>query len=464
MRRGRFILPMAAATAILSLATVSGSCGRSSSAPASTDSAATWPDTLRIGTLYSPAGYFIYRDEEMGYDYSMARKLCQDKGIAMSLHIGRSLADLVELLDKDSIDLIACEIPVTGDYTPRLIHCGPVNETCQVLVQPRSADRVTDVTQLSGHTVYVQPESKYFTRLQHLNDEIGGGIDIRTLDTDTLISSDLMDMVSDGRLPMTIVDSDIANVSGTYHPDLDVSVTVSLPQRSAWGVAPGRRWLADSIDAWMEDDAVRKANTEQLTRYYHLSKTAPSAVAVTFANGRISPYDEFFRKYAGQIGWDWRLLASIGWAESRFDPTLTSWAGARGIMQIMPVAARSLGIDPEAVADPETSIRAGAMIVRQLDRALAKDIPDVTERQKFILAAYNSGIAHIRDAIAIAGHVGLDKTRWHANVADALLMKSNPQYYNLECCRYGYFKGQQTYQFVDRVLDFYERCKRHVRQ
>lgn len=425
-----------------------------------------WPDTLRVGTLYSPGGYFIYRDEEMGYHYAMVRRLCDDKNIEMSLEVAPTLGALVEMLEKGEIDLIAYDIPVTGDYTSAVMHCGPVNETHQVLVQPTVNGKATidDVTELAGHTVWVEDGTKYQSRLRHLNDEIGGGIDIRTIERDTVITEDLIDMVAAGEIGLTVADNDIARVSRTYHPKLDVSVELSLPQRASWGVATGNKSLADSIDAWFGNESVKRTNSESLRRYYELGKDDDSQTGseIDLSSGHISSYDAFFKKEAERIGWDWRLLASVGYVESGFDPTLVSWAGARGVMQIMPVSAKAFGSSIEAVADPATSIRVAADILQSLDKSLTGAIADERERRKFVLASYNSGIAHIRDAIVIADSTGHDPAKWHGNVAEALLLKSNPQFYNLPGCKYGYFNGRQTYAFVDKVYNFYERTKRHV--
>ena len=45
------------------------------------------PDTLRVATLYSPRSYFIYRDEPMGYDYSLISQFAEDKGMQLSLEV-----------------------------------------------------------------------------------------------------------------------------------------------------------------------------------------------------------------------------------------------------------------------------------------------------------------------------------------------------------------------------------------
>ena len=137
-----------------------------------------------------------------------------------------------------------------------------------------------------------------------------------------------------------------------------------------------------------------------LKRYFELSKESP-ALSIDFSKGRISPYDRFFRQYANEIGWDWRMLAVQGYTESRFDSTAVSWAGARGVMQIMP----RTGSTPRSILiqnhKSEANIRTAAAIMKALDN-LVKKVPDSEERRKFILAAYNSGIAHIYDATALA--------------------------------------------------------------
>ena len=118
------------------------------------------PDTLRVGTLYSPTSYFIYREEQMGYDYDMVTRFGADKGIAIDLHVAPSLTSLVEMLDSGIIDLAAYEIPITAEYKPHVVAAGDENITTQVLVQPKSDNPITDVTQLAGREVYVEAGSE----------------------------------------------------------------------------------------------------------------------------------------------------------------------------------------------------------------------------------------------------------------------------------------------------------------
>ena len=424
------------------------------------------PDTLRVATLYSPTSYFMFRDEEMGYDYSLIKSFADDKGLVLDLVVAPGMEKMIEMLDSGLVDVAAYEIPVTAEYKQKVLACGPENYTSQVLVQPRRPGRelITDVTQLVGKDVYVERNSKYQFRLENLNEELGGGINIHTVDRDTLITEDLIEMVSNDSIPLTVVDSDIARINKTYYKDLDINMELSFQQRQAWGVAPHNKWLADSIDSWMNTEQSRDRNARLLKRYFELSKTDDNHYNFSFAGGKISPYDEIFRKYAANINWDWRLLAAQGFTESHFNPEAVSWAGARGIMQIMPSTARANGLSMDRIKLPEPNIATAVKVIKAFDKAFADKVPDPEERKKFVIAAYNSGPAHIYDAINIAARTGKNPQVWDGNVAEALLLKSNPKYFNdPSVCKYGYFRGKQTHAYVREVFRFYEKARQHVK-
>lgn len=422
------------------------------------------PDTLRVGTLYSPTSYFIFRDTEMGYDYDLAVKFAEDKGMVLKLEVATNLENVISLLDSGRVDLIAYQVPVTATYRDRAVPCGVESVTHQVLVQPKKSKegKITDVTQLVGREVYVEANSKYHQRLINLNEELGGGIKIHPIERDTLITEDLIAMVSNGEIPLTVVDSHIAQLNKTYYPDIDVDVTISFPQRAAWAVAPSKAWLGDSIDAWTGEETPRLERMMLLKRYYEMSKSTPSIFTFNFASGRMSPFDGLFKKYASEIGWDWRLLASQGYTESRFDSTRVSWAGARGIMQLMPATARANGLDMNRISYNEPNIATAVKVIASLDRSLSHYVADKEERKKFVVAAYNSGLAHIIDAIRLAKKLGIDATRWDGCVSRALLLKSNPEYFHDPVVKHGYFRGRQTTEYVKSVYNCYEKAKRQI--
>lgn len=421
------------------------------------------PDTLRVVTLYSPMSYFIYRGEPMGYDYTLVDSLARQKGMVLDLTVARSLAAAVDMLDSGKVDLIAYEVPITEHYKQFVVPCGPENLTSQVLVQPKVQGQapITDVTELVGRDVYVEKDSKYLRRMKNLNDELGGGIRIHTVDADSIIAEDLIRMVSDGKIPLTVVDSDVARLNRTYYPDLDIDLPVSFDQRSAWAVAPDKKWLADSIDNWFAQASPQRTNAELLKRYFEQSKSVPT-VRFDFSKGYISQYDDLFKKYAPNVGWDWRLLAAQAFVESKFKPNARSWVGARGLMQIMPSTARGYKTKVSQLGNPEVSLKVATQLINDLDSYLLKYVPNDKERLKFVIAAYNVGIAHVYDAIALAKKYGLDPQVWDDNVSKAILMKMNPRYYNDPVVKYGYCRGTETVAYVKGITNFYEQARREI--
>lgn len=461
---GRTARHALAALAAATVALATASCGKSDGNTSQHLENHTLPDTLVIATLYSPSSYFIYRDEPMGYDYNLIYQFAQDKGLELKIEVAPSVHRAIEMLDSGHVDLIAYEIPEITEYKDKLEPCGPRNESYQVLVQPKIEGKaqITDVTDLPGHEVAVEDGTKYMYRLENLDDELGGGIIINAIDADTIDAEALIEMVADRKIPLTIVDNNIAQINATYFPTLDISVDVSFPQESAWAVSSKYAWLGDSIDAWLDTDQSRATNAELHKRYFEQAKAPQVAMSLDLSDGTISKYDAWFKKYASSIGWDWRLLASQSFQESRFDPKAKSWAGARGLMQLMPRTAKAYNLPVKKMNDPESSIATSVKMLDDLDKMLMKKVPDDRERQKFILACYNGGIGHVTDAMALAEKYGMDPTKWDDNVEKAILMKSNPEYYNDPVVKYGYMRGRETTGYVDKIMKYYDRFKREI--
>lgn len=394
----------------------------------------------------------------MGFDYEMVRQFAADHNMPLQLTVAGNISELLELLDAGKVDLLAYAVPVTDDYAATLRYCGEATVSRQVLVQPaHAADKITDVTQLPGRTVWVEKGSRYEQRLRHLDQELGGGIIINTLDKDTLIADDMIEMVSLGKLPLTVVGSDAAGVNAPYFPDVDASLNIGVDQQASWAVRSGDYALAEAVDEWSSDNSSNASALDLYKKYFELSKAEAAEFAMPgqLGNGRLSPYDAYFKAAAERTGLDWRLLAAIGYVESRFDNSQVSWAGAKGIMQIMPGTARALGMTPEEVEIPAANIQGAARLVAELNEMFADKVPNEHERIKFVLASYNAGHAHILDAIALAKKHGLDPTRWDGSVQQMALRKNRPEYYNDPVVKHGYFHGRETSAFVGRVMKVY---------
>ena len=448
----------------LALTFLSSACSGIGKKNKAGDSSEIVPDTLYAATLYGPTSYFNYRGQEMGFDYENLKQFAKDEGMVLDLKVAPNLKSLLNMVATGEVDLAAYPIPQIEEYSNLVRHCGHREVTWQVLVQPHSDNPVSDVTQLIGKTIYVEKDSKYHYRINNLNQELGGGINIVPISKDTLIAEDMIEMVDKGEIPLTVVDSDIAALNQSYFPHLDVSLKVSLDQYSSWAVRNDCDSLAVKLDRWEK----RKDTSEMLKgiyrKYFEISKESPLYESTEKMFGlklnkgdALSPYDALFKRHSSTAGFDWRLLAAIGFNESRFNSNIVSWAGARGVMQLMPATARAMGVSNLEI--PDNNILAAARLLKKLDEALEEKIPDAEERMKFVVASYNCGLGHVYDSMALAEKYGLNPKVWTGSVSEAALMKSRPQYYNDPVVKNGYFRGRETVDFVDRVMNVYEYYK-----
>ncbi|MDE6793641.1 MAG: transglycosylase SLT domain-containing protein, partial [Muribaculaceae bacterium] len=436
------------ASLFLSVATSCSHVSKKRNASAEKEAKLEVPDTLKAATLYGPTSYFNYRGQTMGFDYENVKRFAEDEDMVLDLQVAPSLQALLKMVQEGTVDLAAYPVPYIEEYNSLVKHAGHKEVTWQVLVQPAGGNRISDVTQLVGKTIYVEKDSKYHYRLQNLDQELGGGIDIVPISRDSLITEDLIEMVDHGEIPLTIVDSDIAELNKSYYPRLDIGMKVSLDQYSSWAVRNDCDSLAARLDRWNK----KTDNSEMLRtvykKYFEISKNSGlyedviTSYGLKVKNGVVSPYDETFKRHAHITGYDWQLLAAIGYNESRFDNSVVSWAGAQGLMQLMPATARAMGISPESLRNPDANVLAAARLIKKLDSSLESKIADRAERMKFVIAAYNCGLGHIYDAIALADKYGLDPQVWTGSVSEAALMKSRPQYLTEPVVKKGFFRGR----------------------
>ena len=418
---------------------------------------------LRVLTLYSSTSYFQYRGQEMGFQYELAEQFAKYLGVKLEIVVARNVPELTSLLLQGKGDLIAFNLPVTNEMKDSIAYCGEETITHQVLIQRKTwkPGPLKDVTDLIGKEVYVKP-GRYFQRMTNLNQEIGGGIEIHNVETDSLSLEDLITQVAQGKIDYTVADNDVARLNQTYYPNLEVGLAVSHDQRASWAVRKECTQLAEAINQWHEENIISPNYTASVKRYFELSKTTIFSPIMSISEGKISPYDNLFRQYAKDIDCDWRLLASLAYTESNFDTTAVSWAGAKGLMQLMPNTAKAMGVPEGKEQNPEESIK-GAVKYMGLTAKIFNEIPQ-PERIKFILAAYNSGTGHITDAMALAEKYGADKHVWEDNVEKFILLKSHEEYFTDPVCKHGYFRGIETYNFVRDIIQRFNRYKEVIKE
>jgi membrane-bound lytic murein transglycosylase F len=427
---------------------------------------------LRAITSYSLFSYFIYQGEPMGYEYEMLQMLSERLGMPVHIMIARDFEEMEALLEEGEGDLIAYNLTITSERRERMAFTEPMNITRQVLVQRKpenwhhllahqiDARLLRSPVELKDVTIHVRKGSSYASRLRNLSGEIGGTINIVEAPAG-ITTEELIRQVADGIIDYTVSDENIARIKAAYHRNLDVQTPISLHQQTAWAARKSSPLLLELVNEWLES-AQKRPDYHVIYRKYYEDRrnfiTRYTSEFFPLLGDAISAYDDKLREGSEKLGWDWRLLAALTFKESRFDPHALSWAGAAGLMQLMPATAEQFGaMDP---FDPEQNIEAGTSYLRWLDGYWKDIIEDEEERIKFIIASYNVGYGHIQDARRLAMAFGADPDRWDGNVARFLLKKSNPDYYNMDIVRHGYANGIEPVTFVDTIYDLYAHyCK-----
>lgn len=219
---------------------------------------------------------------------------------------------------------------------------------------------------------------------------------------------------------------------------------------TGWLVSSANTELADTLRHWFKPQMI--AEIQRQERYLLSSASIKRHVYSPMLNrskGVISRYDTYFRRYAPIARMDWRLMAAQCYQESTFDPMARSWAGACGLMQIMPQTADHIGLPRAELFNAERNIEASARYMAELSRSFS-DVGNIYERMNFVLAAYNGGSYHVRDAMALARKHGGNPHRW-SDVSIWILRLQQPQFYNDPVVKHGYMRGSETEGYVRSI-------------
>jgi membrane-bound lytic murein transglycosylase F len=412
----------------------------------------------------SSTSYFIYKGQPMGYEYELLNRLAEKLEVDLEIMITSDISEAFAKLNNGEGDIIAHNLTVTRERQESIDFTLHHNEVRQVLVQRKPQNwrkmkihqiekkLIRNPLDLANKKVYVRKASAYYTRLQHLSEEIGSEIDIIE-DLGEVETEEMIRKVANGEIEYTVADEDVALLNAAYYANLDVKTALSFPQKIAWGVRKSSPGLLKAVNSWITE--MRK-ETDYYVIYnkYFKNRSGMRMFAnssYSSINGnQVSPYDAYIKEAAANIGWDWRLLAAVVYQESKFNPEAESWMGASGLMQLMPETAEIFGA--EDPLDPRQNILAGANYLKWLDGFWADEIPDPQERVKFILASYNVGQGHVIDARRLATKFGKDSGLWEDNVEKYLGLKSNPKYYTDEVVKLGYCRGSEPVRYVKAIM------------
>jgi len=220
--------------------------------------------------------------------------------------------------------------------------------------------------------------------------------------------------------------------------------------------------LLDALNKWI-DEKQNGSFFDKLYQKYFIDRRnyleRVESGFLTSKTGKLCAYDDLLKQHAGELPWDWRLLAAQAFQESRFKPDAHSWAGAAGLLQLMPATAKQYGV--KNALDPEDNVQGAVKFLKWLNGFWAERIKDDNERLKFVLASYNTGAGHVQDAQRLAEKYGGNPQSWE-DVSYWLLQKSTQEYSTDPVVKFGFCRGLEPVNYVSHILERYDRYKQFL--
>jgi len=414
----------------------------------------------------SSVSFFVYRGKKMGFEYEILKEFANEIGVDLEVKIIDDLDNAIDQLNNGEGDLLACNFTVSKERAKVIDFSIPVFKTNQVLVQrkpdgwsslkPKEYQQqiIHDAGHLAGKKVHVWKNSSFSQRLKHLQEEIGDTIYI-TEESGSLGVEEMIEMVSEGLIDYTVSDVNLAKINSRFYSNIDISLNLSVKQKIAFGIRKSSPILKARLDHWLEKFKHKTAFKYIKYKYFELApiSSGSNKLFSSLKGGKISVFDHYFKAAELKSDWDWRLIASICYQESKFNPNIVSFGGAYSMMQFMPEIGPLYGVYVDS--PPEVQIMGGARKLKK-DFDSWTEIPDKLQRQKFTVATYNSGKSHIIDARKLAEKHGLDPNVWDDNVEKMILNLSKKEYYRDPVVKSGAAKGIVTHRYVREIFARYE--------
>ncbi|MDR2009026.1 MAG: transglycosylase SLT domain-containing protein [Bacteroidales bacterium] len=398
--------------------------------------------------------YFVYNGRPMGFYLEILSEFANDYGLNLNLFEESDHINALNLINDNKCDIFAADIVLPVKTRSKFDLTVPLRTTKQVLVQRKpdgyiymSQQQIKDslirnYSGLSYKTIYAKKNgNNFFILNKYLLTKI-----------DSLSTEDIIKNVSNKVFDYAICDYNFAKIFNSYYPNIDIELPLSFRQNVCWVVRKNSTDLRDTLDSWLTNFKKTKKYSDLERKYITNNRILLNINSEYYSGneGKISKYDELLKKYSAKLGWDWRLLSSLVFEESRFDPKAESWAGALGLMQLMPFTYESFSND--TTWQIESQISAGVKYIEYLYNLLPEEANDSVSRTKMVLAGYNIGFGHVEDAINLARKYNKNPGSWE-DISYFLTNLSKQKYYSDTVVKFGYFPGIYAVDFANSIYN-----------
>ena len=413
---------------------------------------------LRVITRNSPETYFLWRGELLGFEYELMRKFADINKVKLVIVVADSYDEMLQLLADGKGDIIAAGLSRTEERKQKIANAKldtsiRYNRVNEQLVAHQDSLPINELSDLKGRSITIRKSSSFWATAQGLSKEYGAKIIIADENMATEI---LIGQVADKYIDLTIADSNLIAIESSFRTEIITPLTFKENVPYAYLVRKNNPQLLAHLNEFVRKYYRGTFYNVVKNKYFYNEKSQESHKKHRLVAGStLSPYDDIVRSYVQEYNFDWRLIVSQMYQESRFDPLASNSTGAFGLMQMLPRTAAELGV--KDLKDPEQAIASGVQYLDWTRARFSKDLP-VQEQIFFSLASYNAGYGHVKDAQRLARQLGLRSDKWFNNVEKAMLLLQRKHYYKNS--RFGYVRGREP---VNYVRDIHQRYLSYIR-
>ena len=404
---------------------------------------------LRVVTRVSPLAYYRGPDGgQEGPEYDLARRFADELGVKLKITPMRTYAEIYAAITSGQAHLAAAGLKVPTQSVPG-IEFGPAYQHVREhLIFRRGAPRPASLADIGNSDLEIAAGSSHAKILEDARNSYPDLVWVENPSTD---SQALLDGVADGTIDYTIADSTEFALAHAVHPDLRIAFDFQGDRPLAWAASDRDPNFARDLGEYFMRLKLDGELASIVNHYYGRTEDAEFAGGPGFMQhlqSRLPLYKQWFVEAAEQSSQDWRLLAAMGYQESKWNPSAASSAGARGLMQLTVETANETNVTD--LTDARQSIFGGARYFRQVYEKIPSHVPE-PDRTWFALAAYNIGYGHVEDARVLAQKAGRDPDSWQ-DVRDFLPLLQEERWYTKT--ENGYARGWEPVRYVDNVRGY----------
>ncbi|BAP56907.1 putative soluble lytic transglycosylase fused to an ABC-type amino acid-binding protein [Thioploca ingrica] len=412
---------------------------------------------LRVITRYGPTTYYEGEQGAAGLEYELAKRFAEELNVKLRLIVSDSFTDILQQVADQQVHFAAAGLTVTPTRKAVVRFAPHYQEIKPQVVYHR--DRAPPPQNLadwnSDYRLQIIAGGNQVDILKQLKPNYPH---LQWSEVSDLEPSELLEQVWEKEIPYALVGSNEMVQMRRFYPELEIGLELPETQPVAWAFSRSSKNDSLYLAAIQFFNRLQQSGElEQLIeRYYgHLDNVEQFNFTDIRSfhqhiKERLPHYRNDFEMIAARYQLDWRLLAAMGYQESKWDPNATSVTGVRGLMMLTQSTAREMGVTHRE--DPLESVEGAAKYLLAIKERLSRTIPE-PDRTWLALAAYNVGPEHLRDARRLTKQFG-DNPHYWVDVKKHLPKLTQPQWYKQT--KYGYARGYEPVQFVKNVRRFYD--------